>query len=305
MTAHAGKGPIETEDELTRPSRAKRLNALLGHADELLREQPLSSKDVQALTVKLERAHDGLDAEATPLDDPDRHTVLLPSGRWESVPEWATVSAELATPGAISRGDVVRITAQCARSGDWLPGLVASYAWGSGSTGYGASRLAKIVTTTPVEQLRRRLGLAVSVMHDSGAVEAYRLLRGQPVSQGKAGALEPSRIAGLGPAFFTKFLYFAGRNVKVPTATPEPLILDRVVAGFLRRRSNEIFAGHPGIDAPAELAAWAWADGNWYGGRYETYLAWADAATVQLRAATNGRWPNRTDAIELAAFTLS
>lgn len=55
--------------------------------------------------------------------------------------------------------------------------------------------------------------------------------------------------------------------------------------------------------SPSELAAWAWSNGNWHTGRYETYLRWAEAATKVLLDRPNTNWPDRTDATERAYFS--
>jgi hypothetical protein len=77
-------------------------------------------------------------------------------------------------------------------------------------------RLKEVLRGVPVEAA---LAHAVTTLADDGAVAAYRQLRGA--------------IQGLGPAFFTKFLYFAG-DALTDVPRPRPLILDQRIARVLR-----------------------------------------------------------------------
>lgn len=94
-----------------------------------------------------------------------------------------------------------------------------------------------------------------------------------------------SAIAGLGPAFFTKFLYFVGGAVPdVPG--PRPLILDRRIARVLRAYATRL-GEEAGLGEAAKLAAWLWSDGGWTPHRYDMYLRWMHGATGQLAASTH------------------
>jgi hypothetical protein len=103
-----------------------------------------------------------------------------------------------------------------------------------------------------------RLAAALELLRESGPVAAYDALRSR------------LRIAYLGPAFFTKFLYFAGYDT---TSEPRPLILDRFVARGLR-------AG--------------WPRSGWTSAQYGDYLRHAHAWAHESGAAP--------DAVELALF---
>ncbi|MBD7996653.1 hypothetical protein H9639_15245 [Arthrobacter sp. Sa2CUA1] len=94
-------------------------------------------------------------------------------------------------------------------------------------------------------------------------------------SRGKA------RIPQFGPAFSTKFLYFA----QGPDIPPRYVILDKVVAGSL----HEAWPGAP--------------KAGWYPdayGRYCSFISrWADLATEEI----NGARKVRADEIEFTLFT--
>ncbi|MDM8086420.1 hypothetical protein QUV83_16735 [Cellulomonas cellasea] len=100
--------------------------------------------------------------------------------------------------------------------------------WGHGTTGYGPYRTARVLTAekkpkghTVAPNVRSRLTESVEVARAAGAVEGYRFLNNKP-----------GRIAGLGPAFFTKWLYFvtARGEAGSPNAAP---VLDALVISWL------------------------------------------------------------------------
>ncbi|MEV7179422.1 hypothetical protein [Kitasatospora sp. NPDC093679] len=127
---------------------------------------------------------------------------------------------------------------------------------------------------------------AVQALTSEGAVAAYRRLDGA--------------VPGLGPAFFTKFLHFAGLARADAVPGPLPLILDSRVAAALRALAVPVglAAGVPGA---AAAARWTWSAGGWTPHRYRVYLEWMHAA-AQL-AATCPAWPDdRPDLLELALF---
>jgi hypothetical protein len=109
------------------------------------------------------------------------------------------------------------------------------------------------------------------------------------------------QVPGLGPAFFTKFLYFTGIAVP-PAHEPRPLILDRVLSRRLRRLAAAVGL-ESGHDVDGSIAAWVWSDGNWSPHRYRVYLSFMHAAADQL-AAKEG-WPSAAapDLLECALFT--
>ncbi|RKN29956.1 hypothetical protein D7044_20315 [Micromonospora musae] len=86
---------------------------------------------------------------------------------------------------------------------------------------------------------------------------------------------ELSRLPWLGPAFFTKLLYFAGYRRE--SKGIQPLILDRVVAGRLP------------VDAGVRRRL-----GNWRSDEWIAYLQWAAGRAASARVAP--------DAVEMALF---
>jgi hypothetical protein len=131
-------------------------------------------------------------------------------------------------------------------------------AWGYGNVGYGAWRVAQAFKD---QHAGRKLLNVVIALNTDGPQAAYRLMAGS------------SRLQRIGPAFGTKFLYFADSGDHARRA----LILDALVAEWLRR--NTTFRVHPVPWAPA---------------RYDEYLDkmhdWAQTLRVD------------PDAVELAIF---
>ncbi|MFD7052723.1 hypothetical protein ACFWDX_32680 [Streptomyces mirabilis] len=185
-------------------------------------------------------------------------------------------------PTSLSRAQVLAVARTGVATASWTETLVASYVWGQGDIGYGAHRLGEILRPAPGEAL---LAQAIALLATDGAVAGYRGLRGA--------------IAGLGPAFFTKFLYFAGGAV-VDVPGPRLLILDQRIARVLRAYTTRLGEG-AGLEEPAKLAAWLWTDGGWTPHRYDVYLRWAHGATGQLAGSTH--WPLAPDLLELALFS--
>lgn len=100
-----------------------------------------------------------------------------------------------------------------------------SQIWGYGRRGYGPYRVSKILQGTPRDNptisFSQTIGSCYETLLEDGPVEAYRLMANN------------YWIRGLGPAFLTKFLYFAGHGMSDRDHTPEslqPLILDAVVS---------------------------------------------------------------------------
>lgn len=178
--------------------------------------------------------------------DPARWKRLLPDRAW-----WP---AELDGTNVVTRETVFAIC----RGNDITRGLVAACVWGAGTDVESVVRRGKVFTHNQPGVLGFRLAVALEVLHESGPVAAYAAFRG------------PQQLAYLGPAFFTKFLYFAGYET---TPEPRPLILDRFVASGLR-------AGWP-------TAAWTSA-------QYGEYLRHAHAWAHETGTAP--------DAVEMALF---
>lgn len=168
------------------------------------------------------------------------------------------------------------------QSESWAEAFVATQVWGYGVTGYGPYRTRQVLAQPGAEAV---LTEAMSLLVDKGAVAAYEAL---------------NTLDGLGPAFLTKFLYFAG------LALPEvkgsrPLILDSVLAGVLRRHATK--AGRAvGYEWSEAITKRIWRDSGWSSHRYDVYLRWMYAANDQLVAASIN-WPSAPDVLELALFS--
>nr|WP_146231133.1 hypothetical protein [Micromonospora sp. 4G51] len=145
--------------------------------------------------------------------------------------------------------------------------LAAALMWGYGLNGYGPWRAVKALNGDQHgERLTRALdGLRADhpTLEDSRA--AFRSFRDAKVS----------RLPWLGPAFFTKVVYFAG--YRRDGHEIQPLILDRVVAGRL----------------PVEAGVrrrW----GGWRSDEWIAYLQWAAERAAAAKV--------EPDAVEMALF---
>ncbi|MET7309246.1 hypothetical protein ABZS68_19650 [Streptomyces sp. NPDC005571] len=249
-----------------------------GELDARMLERPLPSDAVGKLGAWL--AGDG----APYADGTGAHAVRYIPASWAGIRPWPSGLAEQAgrKPTSLSRAQVLAVVRTGVATASWTETLIASYVWGQGDNGYGAYRLGEILRPAPVEAV---LAQAIALLATDGAVAGYRRLSGA--------------IAGLGPAFFTKFLYFAGGAV-ADAPGPCPLILDQRIARVLRAYTTRL-GEEIGLEEPAKLAAWLWSDGGWTPHRYDMYLRWTHGATVRLAGSTH--WPLAPDLLELALFS--
>ena len=97
-------------------------------------------------------------------------------------------------------------------------------AWGYGDVGYGPFRVARMLAESP--DAPARLQRAAKALAGSGALAGYEAL----------GDYRVSRLKWLGPAFGTKFLHFCS-----PPGSPPALILDRLVADWIRTNTGVSF----------------------------------------------------------------
>lgn len=146
----------------------------------------------------------------------------------------------------ISRQDVFDLAADSSSEGRGRL-LVATYMWGTGSSAFLVGRRVRVFTRTPLDVVGERLVAAADLMHSDGPVAAYESLL----------ARQHNHIKFLGPAFFTKYLYFAAGQPT--TVQPQPLILDKFVARSLN----------------AHIDGWAIRDNGWPGSTYSRYLTLA------------------------------
>lgn len=160
--------------------------------------------------------------------------IAWPQQRWLSAFPSRQVFRTL--PAALDRN---RVRTACTRvtTGEdgALNAFLVAMAWGYGEVGYGPWRVAQALEDS--EAGRKLLDVAV-VLDKKGAQAAYRAMGG------------PSRLKRIGPAFATKFLYFADRGRHDCRA----LILDRLVANWLRRHTD--FQVNPLRWAPATYDAY-------------------------------------------------
>jgi len=161
------------------------------------------------------------------------------------------------------RADVFDVALQWRKGAATARQLVAAVLmWGYGPTGYGPWRASRTLAGDPEGvRLQRHL----------------ELLRGEHVSVAQMQTtyerfMERKRLPYLGPAFFTKVIYFAG--YRRGAGGIQPLILDSVVAGRLPSVA--------GVDA----RRWLWPVDQWM-----SFIEWAAA---QGRA--------EPDEVELAYF---
>ncbi|GHJ54488.1 hypothetical protein Nm8I071_37950 [Nonomuraea sp. TT08I-71] len=223
-------------------------------------------------------------------DDPDdlvdAHAVLIVPSWWAGFRDWPFGAG--ASPLAVSRRDVTDVARQCRENECWLPLLVASVAWGWGKSGFGPTRLTWILDgnarweALPRAETNQRLVGAVEALDREGAVESYRHLLGD------------GQIPGLGPAFFTKFLYFADR---AGGGRGGALILDARLARQMRRfwrcRADESYA------ADGRSPDWLWQGPVWSPYRYHVYLAFMGRIAAEL-SESGERWT--PELVELLLF---
>jgi hypothetical protein len=161
--------------------------------------------------------------------DPDerwRQQVRVKPDRWLRRLGQDSVPAELHSRSWLSRTDLLKL-AERVRAGTMDPSqlFVAVMMWGYGTRGYGPARTAKMLATTDAD---RRIASAFQAANDprDGARSGYAALADPAVA----------RLAWLGPAFGTKFLYFAGHD-RVHYG-PQPLILDGLVGHWIERHAS-------------------------------------------------------------------
>ncbi|OZC33159.1 hypothetical protein [Gordonia polyisoprenivorans] len=118
----------------------------------------------------------------------------------------------------ISNGGITRSYVHDRAAGDPVELFLLAMAWGYGTIGYGPTRVRKILSQT---DSRAKLADIVVATRAGGAEAGWIAL------------LRQHRIKGLGMAFGTKLLYFAGYSCQ---SRPRPLILDQ----FVRRALHQL-----------------------------------------------------------------
>ncbi len=185
-------------------------------------------------------------------------------------------------PNPIDRRDAASVVERELRDGSVARAFVAVMTWGHGRTGYGAYRTAVVLTGCGASRGRRRVrSVAGSEAKRGGvspmgqpadpesiaklrhAAEMVRSDRASPVDAAReahAYLIGEGHIRGLGPAFFTKWLYFASSRSDPYGADCVP-VLDALVAQWLGRHSA--FAPRYGDTSDYETYVYllrSWAD---------------------------------------------
>lgn len=214
------------------------------------------------------------------------HAVEYVPAHWANIEPWPDLfpTRSHGTTAMVSRSQVVAAVQAAVEHQEWSEALVASYVWGQGRIGYGPHRLKEILEAQTVDTA---VAQAAKDLREDGSVAAYRTMIGA--------------VKGLGPAFFTKLLYFLALATD-PSRAPRALILDQRVARVIRLHAARVGA-EIGITSAEAIAAWTWSDGGWTPHRYDVYLRWMTAAAGQLASAGIG-WPDSPspDLLELALF---
>ena len=161
-------------------------------------------------------------------------------------PFWPALDALPSAPHGdnyvlINRNDVFEIADSDSEHRE-LHTAVAAYVWGVGKSVYQLGWLVRAFTHQPAA-VEPTLKNAASLLFTDGAVTAY-------ASMLPGGS---NHLKFMGPAYFTKFLFFMGYRESCPG--PRPLILDKRVATGLR--TNGI------MSIP---------DSGWPAATYERYL---------------------------------
>jgi hypothetical protein len=148
---------------------------------------------------------------------PSQAAIAWPRQRWiDSFP--AEAAAFTVLPERLTR-QAVRAACRCAAesSAEARRAFLAVMAWGYGRVGYGPFRVRRLLDAAP--DAGTQLQAAARALREATPLEAYARLGDHGVP----------RLARLGPAFGTKFLYFCSSPGDQPA-----LILDRLMAWWLR-----------------------------------------------------------------------
>lgn len=148
-----------------------------------------------------------------------QHAVGWPADRWiMRFPQHAATFKAL--PPRISRADVFGVVeGQPITPAGSLAAFLVSMAWGYGSVAYGPWRVARILETAK-GRAGAKLARASTVLKELGPESAYEVLA------------TDCRLAYLGPAFGTKFLFFRDGP------SPRALIMDRLICEWLTKNTG-------------------------------------------------------------------
>jgi len=200
---------------------------------------------------------------------PGEKPITIDAPRWQDALPAGAWPAGFAETGSATRADVFEVAARWQDSSASAMQLAAaSLAWGYGVRGYGRYRTRRVLAQDSAGALLAGAleNLRPAEVTPDALIDAYDRFR------------SAHRLHGLGPAFFTKILYFAGYRHE--RAALQPLILDSVVAGRL-----------PAEAGPANQYRYGWSSSTWHG-----YLRWAH------EQAARPEFGNQPDHVELSLF---
>lgn len=135
-------------------------------------------------------------------------------------------------PAAVDRAIIASTVEELLRDDRVVPAFVTAMIWGHGRANYGPSRTAKLLkgagthrADAASESVAGKLAESVLRARGDGPVEGFRYLNNQ------------GHIKGLGPAFFTKWLYFVTARGQEHSAQAAP-VLDALIINWLRTEAN-------------------------------------------------------------------
>lgn len=218
-------------------------------------------------------------AERYPSQEPLDQSITVPGDAWAQTA--ANLPESLVVAGAITRRDLFALAEQVRSSRAGLLALFdATYAFGWGDNKLGLTRYGKIMQATTPEELEGRLAQAWQLLAAGDVFGAYSWLYGgrAPGERARPGAAGAGRTRDWGPAFFTKFLYFAAAP-----GGPTALILDEKLAARVKALSGMKHL----ISSGGEPEAWT-------PYRYSVYCAWMEQTATRFGVSP--------DWLELALF---
>lgn len=134
----------------------------------------------------------------------------------------------------IDRGEVCKVVTANLINDSVLPAFVTAMIWGYGTAGYGPARVRWVLTGVRGKgamsavirpDVADRLKAAANVVREEGAVEGFRYMT------------NAGHIKYLGPAFFTKWLYFASAASGPGDVKAAP-IFDKQVKDWLAKNAE-------------------------------------------------------------------
>lgn len=161
--------------------------------------------------------------------------LWLPAGWREALHDCPAVLAQLdKLPARINRNDVCSVVTENLERDDALSAFVPAMIWGYGDVGYGPDRVRWVLTG-----IKTKAAYKSAVDSDVALKlkDAVRIVRGDGPVAGFRHMNNAGRIKHLGPAFFTKWLYFASATSGSDDANAAP-ILDKRVKEWLTEHAD-------------------------------------------------------------------